>query len=656
MAGQGKGVLKGFVLGRGVSCKVSAPRKHYSGSYFRPGCPRTVPALNMVRFCDFDDPEAGLDMVQEEERAYAPQSPPPAEEPSFGDSVLPLARNPLPPSLSGGEGVVDAAEVFSEAEPLASSSPLKRRRLRCKQSAPSTAAMSGGHVPQQNSRPGVGGEEPVVSPSPDFWTRGPTVRWRDLVNTWGTLDHRARYRAVYRRFGYWVTVVQAEARALSAETLVNMDPHVAQLARHTKSGAKDMVHDLIEHFVTGTEAPKTIAAWVLEQWRPRMQADGNRIRSKTILLTWNGPWGDFSKRTREPFATTDIDEVVKHLRGLPGIMELWLDLQAHIKDVKKAIGAREFALSLELCPRTWANQGGIRVHCHAFFMSRNKVLQGYVDGGLAFQGIVPVVAGWSSGSRNGTLNSGMYYCVAPKIGSVLSYSTQLPFKEFPVDGEWIMNMLQAEKMTAASARVDLIKTAKGLCRRIADLDKYVALKEEDETAEKVERVQSTLACIQRPFKVIPKVTAFLKKYLHVREPIARKKILALDGPSGVGKTEYVRSLFLRDALLEINAASMQAVCLPSFNQRRTRCILWDECGAELVSRNRKVFQHGTGWVDIGHSPTAQHIRRYFLNDCVSIIASNRWVEDVDALPSQSDRDWVYQNTVVVTVNEPLWMK
>ena len=50
-----------------------------------------------------------------------------------------------------------------------------------------------------------------------------------------------------------------------------------------------------------------------------------------------------------------------------------------------------------------------------------------------------------------------------------------------------------------------------------------------------------------------------------REPIARKAILVLDGPSGMGKTEYVRSLFLRDALLEINAGDMTTLCLPGFD-------------------------------------------------------------------------------------------
>ena len=76
----------------------------------------------------------------------------------------------------------------------------------------------------------------------------------------------------------------------------------------------------------------------------------------------------------------------------------------------------------------------------------------------------------------------------------------------------------------------------------------------------------------------------------------------------------------------------------------------------MVIRNRKIFQHGTSWVDLGHSPTAQHVRRFYLNDCVPIIASNRWHDDVAALPSASDREWLRKNTVILDVKEALWVQ
>ena len=146
----------------------------------------------------------------------------------------------------------------------------------------------------------------------------------------------------------------------------------------------------------------------------------------------------------------------------------------------------------------------------------------------------------------------------------------------------------------------------------------------------------------------------MKRFVTCVSHVARTSILVLDGPSGLGKTEYVRSLFLRDALLEINARQMKSICLHGFQQSKTRGILWDECSAELVIASRKVFQHSTCLVDIGHSPAGQHVKHVWLNDCVSIICSNRWREDVEALPSESDRAWLRKNCVIVDFREQLW--
>ena len=248
----------------------------------------------------------------------------------------------------------------------------------------------------------------------------------------------------------------------------------------------------------------------------------------------------------------------------------------------------------------------------------------------------------------------MYYIVSPKIGQIFKHSTKEPFKQFPVDGDWVMNLLSQEKMQIEVARCELFRTTKNLVRRMTDLDKYVQLFEQYRMEAHVKRVQAHMEGLKRPFIRVPQVEGFLKKFVKNREPVARKKILVLDGPSGVGKTEFVRSLFTTGSLLEINASDMKSVCLPGFDQSNTRAILWDECRSVLVARNRKIFQHGCCWVDIGHSPTAQHVRRVYLNDCVSIVASNRWNEDVAAMSSVSDQEWLRKNTVVVFCGRPLW--
>ena len=129
--------------------------------------------------------------------------------------------------------------------------------------------------------------------------------------------------------------------------------------------------------------------------------------------------------------------------------------------------------------------------------------------------------------------------------------------------------------------------------------------------------------------------------------------LGASWPIAVRKTESVRGLFDLGAVLELNCANLKSICLDGFNPLKHKCLLWDEGTAKLVADNRKVFQHPTCLVDLGHSPAGQHVRHYFLNHCCSVITTNRWHEDVQALPV-SDREWLSANVVVFDIDQPLW--
>ena len=66
----------------------------------------------------------------------------------------------------------------------------------------------------------------------------------------------------------------------------------------------------------------------------------------------------------------------------------------------------------------------------------------------------------------------MYYVQAPKIGSVYKCGTKLPFVDYLVDGNWIMNLCQARKITYEDAKSELIHTAKNLTRVLPNLDAW----------------------------------------------------------------------------------------------------------------------------------------------------------------------------------------
>ena len=107
------------------------------------------------------------------------------------------------------------------------------------------------------------------------------------------------------------------------------------------------------------------------------------------------------------------------------------------------------------------------------------------------------------------------------------------------------------------------------------------------------------------------------------------------------------------AVLELNAANVEYVTLSGFDASLHRCFLWDEALPKLVTTNRKVFQHPACWVDLGHSPTGQHVVNVLLNDCCSVCATNSWCSVVEKL-CEEDQAWRAANVVVCVVSVPLW--
>ena len=139
-------------------------------------------------------------------------------------------------------------------------------------------------------------------------------------------------------------------------------------------------------------------------------------------------------------------------------------------------------------------------------------------------------------------------------------------------------------------------------------------------------------------KSMQEIDAWQQKALRPYQP--RKQFLVLTGPSKLGKTKYVRYLFAVGSVLELNCAGLQHVCLQDFHALRHRCILWDECSPGLVSANRKLFQHPACWLDMGHSPTGQHVIKVWLNDaCSDYSIARRVLTDYHPLEPEWHCNW-----------------
>ena len=250
----------------------------------------------------------------------------------------------------------------------------------------------------------------------------------------------------------------------------------------------------------------------------------------------------------------------------------------------------------------------------------------------------------------------IYYCMAPKIGVVYQAGTHQPFKHFPVRGEWPFSMLQAGKMTQKNCREQIIKSGRGIVHLMNDFDKYNLAMEELRIEARLREYHVELAKTQKKSASVPEVEEWKKA---ATKPFQRRKqFLVLEGPSGLGKTEYVKALFGTDRVLELNCASCgNVVSLRQFSCKQHHCVLFDEASASLVLSNRKIFQAPPGWVDLGHSPTGRDVYRVFLGDTVLVVNSNKWSEDLDKIKkaSEADHAWLVKNACLVQVTEPMYI-
>ena len=133
--------------------------------------------------------------------------------------------------------------------------------------------------------------------------------------------------------------------------------------------------------------------------------------------------------------------------------------------------------------------------------------------------------------------------------------------------KWIFQLVQSQKITFATARVELIKTGENLCRLLPDLDRYHAGSTAARLHQRAAAVQDMLRFTDcRPI-CVPEVEAW--KARSGRGVWRRKKFLVLEGQSGTGKTEFVRGLYGSIQTLELNCASVSAVNLRDYKPSPT---------------------------------------------------------------------------------------
>ena len=463
-----------------------------------------------------------------------------------------------------------------------------------------------------------------------------------------------RYQAIWYKLKWWLAREETEKQVVPA-----LLP--AAVLKRSRLGFRTLLPEekpvVIRAFLDNTNAPEAVRS-IMDSCSPSGAGKNEklpRIYAKTVLVTYNGDWGkmpeDFVK------AGTDQDGILAQLQRDGRLNVLWCSFRGFAEEIMRDYKATAWAASMELCVDTLETGQGIRVHLHLGLKSDVRKMHIMLNA-LEFRGSLPHVRGHLPGVQ--VRASGgwaqIYYCMAPKIGVVYQDGNHQPFKHFPIQGQWPFTMLQAGKMEKKACREQIIKSGRGIVRLLSDFDKYVQSMEELKVEARMEEYAAELAKTQLTSVTEPRIEEWKKA---ATKPFQRRKqFLVLEGPSGLGKTEYVKALFGHDKVLELNCGSCgNVVSLRQFRAGQHQCVLFDEASARLVLHNRKVFQAPPGWVDLGHSPTGRDIYRVFLGDTVLVVNSNKWSEELAKIEqeSPSDHAWLVKNACLVQVTANLYL-
>lgn len=455
------------------------------------------------------------------------------------------------------------------------------------------------------------------------------------------LSHRDRYRKLWYKFTRW---------AKEHKRLCLQDGKLDAASNTDKAEQGGAVPpETLSLWLDETAAPEWVKAWCTAQWATQVATESKWLSARTVLLTWNGDWGDLGV----PSAPKTLQEHADSLKSDTEVLKLWGEFLKFLEAASEAVGCTCTICSMEVCPKTLLREGSLRFHLHAYLKRDVGKMSLRSPATLMFRGSEPHKASHLAGQRirqYGTW-AAAYYLQAPKLGVIHQHGDVEPFSDYPVSASWINGLLSAGKMTVADAKLQFIRTGSGLLRRLGDLDKFKSEMAEIDLQAHIKARMQLLSGLLKPFKRLPEVDSWLAT---AQMPSFRKKFLVLEGPSGLGKTEYAKRITGDPQhCLELNCACSDEFDLRSFIPLHHRSILWDEASPSMVAGQRKLFQCPATMVTLGQSATGMYAYSVWLNDTVMIINSNKWSEELQKLKF-SDAQWVMANQVLVTVKESLF--
>jgi hypothetical protein len=276
----------------------------------------------------------------------------------------------------------------------------------------------------------------------------------------------------------------------------------------------------------------------------------------------------------------------------------------------------------------WLMGSGQVMHCAAMILARLLQL-------VSFRRSQPVVSGDTYTHSNGrgrgfqtSVAAGHYYVQAPKATQVFMTATLPVWEQRGMKAEWVTQYWSQGKMRDEEAISEYLKVKKDCKRHIQNVLDHQQLVREQRNQQLAKEVQQRLAREKLPRITLSAVDdVFLPQFAD--PSLRRRKFLVLEGGTGCGKTEFARSLSRGPtSFIELNCADTDYVDLRAFSPEQHDLILWDECPASLVLKNKKLFQGQATFVQLGQTPTSRDAYSVFRFNCKMVVCSNLWSEQL----------------------------
>ena len=547
----------------------------------------------------------------------------------------------------------------------------KRRRMRTKQTpTPSTSAASetdplGGSLlgePAGDVRRVESDVETVYAASVDL------PELLEELDDEQVEDSGDRFKALQNALGYWKRrrLLQCGDNERQKKRIMRE----CQMRGKSREEKKALLEKFARTLPLDSSLHADIAAMKTSIDNELKKVEKNKNRQGSHMLTYQGDWGviqdpawtvkipSILNQGSHPFMSDFeknaiiVDSAVRMIHHMPFYQPLRESFLKKIADVVTKKFIQHWAFTLEICPHALLEEGNLRVHAHVFFASTDKfVLTPEECEHLGTRphrthGILNMTS--SRSSRN---FSGMYYVLAEKIGTVCTNTSTPAFTGFPVQPQWILSLVQAEKMTYDVARADLVRCAKDVLRSTSTLDKWHQEMKAAFMKKKAFDMQEFLRTQSKEFVIIPPVEAWIEDHRICK---ARYKFLVLHGKSGLGKTQYALHLAPVGRTLDLNMAASDTPDLRAYDPMIHDLILFDEMKAKAILQHKKLFQAPATELSLGNSSTNCYAYTRWLHQKLLVVSTNRWFTELEELPSV-DASWLTQNALVIHVTAPLWV-